>query len=259
MTDLPLDPDARPDDGDVLLTVRPRRIAVYASIGAAAVILVGVFVALKLRSSDTGVIFRTSDALAMAGLGLLFAGGLLLTARPRLRADAAGLRVRNIVGERFVAWPVIERIAFPEGAVWAQLELADDEVVSVMAIQAMDKERAVVALREVRALHDRFAPPQTRRQRPPAPAGDPNRPLGRLEIIDRQKAAEGGAEAPPPLTAAAQLTGPPDRSAAVGAGSRPGPAPARPAPASTRETRPAARGGRPGRRRRAARGPATMR
>ncbi|WP_111767510.1 PH domain-containing protein [Nakamurella deserti] len=193
MSDQP-HPAAPPATGPTpgAVTVRPRRIAVYAAIGAAAVILVGVFVALKLRGSDTGVYFRTSDAVAMAGLGLLFAGGIMLTARPRLRADAHGLRVRNIVGERFVPWPVIERISFPEGAVWAQLELADDEVMSVMAIQSMDKERAVVALREVRALYDHHAPPQTRRQRTPVPAEDPNRPLGRLEIIDREKAAQGG-------------------------------------------------------------------
>lgn len=174
------------------LVVRPKRIAIYATIGATAVILVGVFVALKLRSSDTGVYFRSSDAIAMAVLGLLFAGGIMLTARPRLRADADGLRVRNIVGERSVPWPVVQRIAFPEGAVWAQLELADDEVMSVMAIQSMDKHRAVDALREVRALHDHFVPPRTRTARPPVPDEDPNRPLGRLEIIDRQKAAQGG-------------------------------------------------------------------
>ncbi len=192
MTGMPMDPDHEPrPDAPPLLTVRPRRIAIYAAIGALAVVVVGVLVAVKLRSSDTGVTFRTSDAVAMAGLGLLFAGGLMLTARPRLRADANGLRVRNIVGERFVRWPVIQRIAFPEGSVWAQLELADDEVMSVMAIQAMDKQRAVDALREVRALHDRYAPPGTRRERPAPPPEDPNRPLGRLEIIDRQKAAEG--------------------------------------------------------------------
>ena len=174
------------------VVVRPKRIAIYATIGATAVVLVGVFVALKLSSSDTGVYFRSSDAIAMAVLGLLFAGGIMLTARPRLRADADGLRVRNIVGERYVPWPVVLRIAFPEGAVWAQLELADDEVMSVMAIQSMDKHRAVVALREVRALHDHYAPPETRTARPPVPDEDPNRPLGRLEIIDRQKAAQGG-------------------------------------------------------------------
>lgn len=192
MSELPTDPDQATPAGTPLLTVRPRRIAIYAAVGATAVILVGVFVALKLRSSDTGVVFRDSDALAMGLLGLLFAGGLMLTARPRLRADAAGLRVRNIIGEKFVPWPVVQRIAFPEGSVWAQLELADDEVMSVMAIQAMDKERAVVALREVRALYDHYAPPATRTERAPLPAEDPNRPLGRLEIIDRQKAAQGG-------------------------------------------------------------------
>lgn len=199
MTDTPTAAGRRADGNDgiddtaaaPLLTVRPRRIAIYAAIGASVVVAVGVFVALKLRSSDTGAFFRTSDAVAMAGLGMLFAAGLSLLARPRLRADAAGLRVRNIIAERFVPWPVIERIAFPEGAVWAQLELADDEVMSLMAIQGMDRERAVVALREVRSLHARFAPEQSRRARPPMPAEDPNRPLGRLEIIDREKAAQG--------------------------------------------------------------------
>jgi hypothetical protein len=199
MTDAPINAGPRAGGTDgiddtaaaPLLTVRPRRIAIYAAIGASAVIAVGLFVAVKLRSSDTGAFFRTSDAVAMAGLGLLFAAGLSLLARPRLRADATGLRVRNIIAERFVPWPVVERIAFPEGAVWAQVELADDEVMSLMAIQRMDKERAVVALREVRALHARFAPAQSSRTRPPVPAGDPDRPLGRLEIIDREKAAQG--------------------------------------------------------------------
>ena len=75
MSELPRDPDFEPAHrSEVLLTVRPRRIAIYAGTGAAAVIVVMVIVAFKLRSSDTGVIFRTSDAVAMAILGLLFAG-----------------------------------------------------------------------------------------------------------------------------------------------------------------------------------------
>jgi hypothetical protein len=72
--------------------------------------------------------------------------------------------------------------------------MPDDEVKAVMAIQAMDRGRAVTALERLRALHERYAPP------PPVPSApaertgpteqDPQRPLGRLEIIDRQKAAE---------------------------------------------------------------------
>ncbi len=254
-------------------TVRPRRIAIYAAIGAAAVVIVGeVFVALKLRSSDTGVIFRTSDALAMAGLGLLFAGGLMLTARPRLRADAAGLRVRNIVGERFVPWPVVERIAFPEGAVWAQLELADDEVMSVMAIQSMDKERAVVALHEVRALHDRYAPPTSRRAAAARcrPRTRTVRSGGWRSSTGRRRPRAGASAAgaddrtgASPTHRPADASDRPDlmeaRVSAAGGGSRRGPARAGPEPRSTRGTPPAGRRGRPGTRRRAARGPAATR
>ncbi len=183
--------DRRHQQVPVLLTVRPRRIAIHASVAASAVIVVMIVVAFKLRSSDTGVIFRTSDALAMALLGVLFAGGLMLTARPRLRVDENGMWVRNILGERFVAWPLIRRIAFPEGAVWAQLELADDETMSLMAIQAMDKSRAVEALRSARALHTRYAPPPPVVEPRPATRPGPPRPLGRLEQIDLIKAAQG--------------------------------------------------------------------
>lgn len=174
------------------LTVRPRRITIYAAVGGALVIALMIYVALQLRTSDTGVYFRSADAIAMVGLGVLFAGGLLLLGRPRLRVDASGVRVRNILGERFFPWPLVQRIAFPAGAVWASLELADDETVSVMAIQAMDKGRSVTALKQVRALHEKYAPPASvvppeRAYRAP----DPARPLGRLEKIDLQKAAEG--------------------------------------------------------------------
>jgi hypothetical protein len=194
MSALPDDPEFPADHGSpTLLTVRPRRISIYAGVGSTLVIAVMVFVAFKLRTSDTGVIFRLSDAFAMVGLGVLFAAALMLVARPRLRVTAEGVGVRNVFSERFVAWPLIQRIAFPEGSVWAQLELADDEVMSVMAIQAMDKSRAVTSLREFRALYARYAPPAP--ERPPiqvfeALPDEPPRPLGRLEQIDRIKAAQ---------------------------------------------------------------------
>ncbi len=179
----------------VLFTVRPRRIAIYAGVGAILVVALMIFVAIKLRSTDTGVYFRTADAVSLIGLGLLFAGGMLLVARPRLRVDATGLRVRNVVGEKFIEWALVQRIAFPEGANWAQLELADDELIPVMAIQAMDRQRAVAALQQARALVTQYAPPipvpspeaLARRN----PVEDPQRPLGRLEQIDLIKAAQG--------------------------------------------------------------------
>ena len=43
-------------------------------------------------------------------------------------------------------------MSFPRGARWARVDLPDDEYIPVMAIQAVDKERAVDAMDRVRGL-----------------------------------------------------------------------------------------------------------
>ena len=48
---------------------------------------------------------------------------------------------------------MVRAVRFGRGAPWATLELQDDDVVSVMAVQAADKEYAVEAIRVLRALH----------------------------------------------------------------------------------------------------------
>ncbi|MBV9512590.1 MAG: PH domain-containing protein, partial [Mycobacteriaceae bacterium] len=78
--------------------------------------------------------------------------------RPRLRAGKAGIEVRNMLGGKLIAWPDVVDVSFPAGARWARVELADDEYVPVMAIQAVDKERAVVAMDMVRELVARYRP-----------------------------------------------------------------------------------------------------
>ena len=47
---------------------------------------------------------------------------------------------------------MVRRIRFDKGNPWVSLELEDDEVVAVMAVQAADKEHAVAAARQLRAL-----------------------------------------------------------------------------------------------------------
>lgn len=47
-------------------------------------------------------------------------------------------------------------MSFHEGARWARLDLPDDEYVAVMAIQAVDKARAVESMDRVRALLERY-------------------------------------------------------------------------------------------------------
>lgn len=138
--------------GDVVV-VRPRRAMIAAWVGAAAIMAVTGTVAVLLRNSPTGVFFRTVDQVAIVLIGAFISGGLLLFARPRVRADAAGIEVRNVGGRRVLPWTDVVRVAFPDGAPWARLDLADDEYIPVLAIQATDGARAVDGIRKVRALH----------------------------------------------------------------------------------------------------------
>ena len=135
------------------VVLRPRKVLVSAWIGAVVVLALFVTIAVVLRTVPTGVHFRLADQVAMVVLGLLIAGGVLLLARPRVRADAAGIEVRNILATRHVPWELVERVAFPDGASWARLDLPDDEYMSVLAIQAVDGRRAVDGITRLRALH----------------------------------------------------------------------------------------------------------
>jgi len=136
-----------------VLVIRPRTTLVVAWLGALVVLGLFVVIATLLRTADTGVYFRLADQVSMVVLGLFFAGGFLLLARPRVRADANGIEVRNIVQTRTYTWDQILRIAFPDSASWARLDLPDDEYLPVLAIQAVDRHRAVDAITALRALH----------------------------------------------------------------------------------------------------------
>jgi hypothetical protein len=144
------------DDWD--LEVRPY-LTPYFAYGAAAVILAAhVIVGALLKISSTGVIFQTADQVAIGLLGAVIAGVVLLFARPRLRVGAPGVAVRNLFGYRLIPWPDVAGVTFPRGARWARVDLPDDEYIPVMAIQAVDKERAVDAMDQVRGLIARYRP-----------------------------------------------------------------------------------------------------
>jgi hypothetical protein len=135
------------------VVVRPRKLLVASWVGAVVIVALFTVIAVLLRTRDTGVYFRFADQVALVLLGLFIAGGLLLLARPRVRADADGIEVRNILTTHRFSWSEVVRVAFPDGASWARLDLPDDEYVSVLAIQAVDGQRAVDAMRRLRALH----------------------------------------------------------------------------------------------------------
>ena len=54
--------------------------------------------------------------------------------------------------------PDVVGLTFPPGARWARVDLPDDEYIPLMAIQAVDKQRAVDAMDTVRSLLARYRP-----------------------------------------------------------------------------------------------------
>jgi hypothetical protein len=136
-----------------VVVVRPLRALIVSVVGAVLVLVLFTVVAVLLRISPTGVYFRLADQVSMVVLGVLLSGGLLLMARPRVRADAEGIEVRNIGGSRRLPWSMVRRIAFPDGASWARLELPDDEYLPMLAIQAVDRGHAVKGITRLRELH----------------------------------------------------------------------------------------------------------
>ena len=133
---------------------RPRRLRLVCTVSAAAVVAVCVAVSFGLHGStgDGPGTFQRGDQAAMIGLGVLFAIGIMMFARPRVEADENGLRIRNVVGGYELPWEVVRAVRFGRGTSWVTLDLADDDVVSVMAIQSSDKEYALEAVRTLRAL-----------------------------------------------------------------------------------------------------------
>lgn len=138
-----------------LVTLRPRRVRLVCWSLAAALVVVFSLVATSLRGptgSGYGT-FQRGDQIAMIGLGVLGALGILLFTRPRVEADARGVRVRNVVGSYELPWEVVRGVRFERGAPWASLELHDDDLLPMVALQAADKELAVEGVRALRRLH----------------------------------------------------------------------------------------------------------
>ncbi|MGH3660545.1 MAG: PH domain-containing protein [Micromonosporaceae bacterium] len=161
---------ASPAPGDDAVRARPRRAGVVCWIAAVSVVVVFSAVATGLRGgTEGGGVFGVADQIAMVGLGLVGGAGILAFTRPRVRADSQGIWIRNVVGTYELPWSLVHSVRFDRGAPWASLELVDDDVIPVMAIQAADKEHAVDTVRRVRALLTASKDPQS-------PSDDPSPP-----------------------------------------------------------------------------------
>jgi hypothetical protein len=131
------------------LDYRPKRVRVACAIGAVSIFALFTVIGVALTNST----FKSSDKYAMIGLGVVFALGILLIARPRVRADAEGVSIQNIIGGYRLPWTAIRKVTFNRGQPWLYFELENDDTVAVLAVQAVDKEHAVEAVRCLRSLH----------------------------------------------------------------------------------------------------------
>jgi hypothetical protein len=136
--------------------IRPHLTPYFAYAAAALILAAHIAVGALLKVASTGVYFRTADQVAIALIGVVIAGAVLLFARPRARVGPEGIAVRNMLTYKLIPWSDIVGVSFPRGARWARVELPDDEYVPVLAIQAVDKNRAVDAMDRVRALMERY-------------------------------------------------------------------------------------------------------
>jgi hypothetical protein len=144
---VPADPAPSP------VSAVPRRLRLITALAAAGLVAVMTVVAVLLKSSTTGVVsFHTSDQVAMVGLGLAMGAGVLLVGRSRVDADADAVRVRNVAINHEVPWSAVRAVRFDEHSPWATLLLTNDDELAVSAVQAADGERALVAVRGLRAL-----------------------------------------------------------------------------------------------------------
>ncbi|HEX5740719.1 MAG TPA: PH domain-containing protein [Pilimelia sp.] len=136
--------------------LRPRRSRVVCRVAAGAlfVVFAGVATVLRTPANQSGVAaFGAGDQVAMVLLGGLGAALILALARPRVEADADGIRVRNLVGGYALPWSAVRAVRFGRHAPWASVELHNDDVLAVMAVQAADRQYAVDGVRALRALH----------------------------------------------------------------------------------------------------------
>lgn len=123
------------------------------------VMAIHIFMGYVVGLKYTGAAVTLVDRFAYPIVGVLISGVvLMLTYRPRVRANAAGVEVRSFAASRFFPWHMVYGVSFPPKARSARLELPGYDYVALYAINTGDNERAVQALNDLRDLADKYMP-----------------------------------------------------------------------------------------------------
>ena len=148
--------------GEWDVVLRPRLTPMFAYGAAFIIATASIVVGFLFNLRYTGAIIQPADQIAVASLGVIVAAAVLLLALPRVRVGPAGIAVRNVVLERLVPWNEVVDVSFPEGSRWARVDIAAYEYVPVLAIHAVDGERAVDAMDTLRSLMAKYRPDLSR-------------------------------------------------------------------------------------------------
>ena len=135
------------------LDYKPRKSRIGAWIGA--ILFAGAAIGLSFTLGATtpeGGAITWADQAGMVGIGLVGGGIILSFLRLRVRADENGVEIRNVFSTHRLPWEVVVDISLPDRMQWALATLADDDEVSIMAIQITDKARAAAATKHLREL-----------------------------------------------------------------------------------------------------------
>ena len=123
------------------------------------VMAVHIFMGYIVGVGYTGAAVTMVDRFAYPIVGLLISGVvLMLTFRPRVRVNSAGVEVRSFAATRFFPWHMVYGVSFPPKARTARLELPGYDYVALWALNTGDGQRALTALNEIRDLADKYMP-----------------------------------------------------------------------------------------------------
>jgi hypothetical protein len=117
--------------------------------GLLLVLVVAVWIA---WGADVRARFTLLQRSTLVGLGVLAFVGWFALVRSRVTADASGVTVVNGYSRRVLEWSQVLSVNLRRGAPWAGLDLSDGTSIALFAIQGSDGDRAVRAVRELRAL-----------------------------------------------------------------------------------------------------------
>jgi Bacterial PH domain len=131
-------------------TYRPVGAAVVSIVAGASLLAVMTVIALALPPDVQAAFTLVQDITLAVVMGSALAA-LYGIARTRVRTDESGIHVVNGFRRHDVSWTAALGVSLGRGAPWAVLDTNAGTTVQLMAIQRSDGDRALRAVRELRA------------------------------------------------------------------------------------------------------------